>query len=179
MNIESLVESARAGDKEAESVLFANLRVRFSHFVRLRVRDNQDREEIIQDVLMQIFSKYRDVTFEVGFVPWAYKVLEHKIYDFLRSQKRKQKKYDNQDPEFQIANAPNPSSLIEQRLLTCIRSIGSVNKRYARILVLHYQGYSLKEICSKLKISIDNCYTILSRARKRLLECVENGGNRE
>ena len=87
MDLEKLVKQAQSGDKTAESVLFSNLRDRFYLFIRLRVVNIQDREEIVQNVMTIIYKKYRDIKFEVGFLPWAYKVMENKLYDYFRGRK--------------------------------------------------------------------------------------------
>jgi DNA-directed RNA polymerase specialized sigma24 family protein len=53
--------------------------------------------------------------------------------------------------------------------------VKAANKRYARILVLRYQGYSAEEICDEFKITSKNLYMILSRARVLLKRCIETG----
>ena len=64
---------------------------------------------------------------------------------------------------------------LERQLLDCLRALNRSNGRHARILNLHYQGYSVEEICRRLSLTRTNFYTILSRARTILLACLEKG----
>lgn len=179
MDINSLVKKAQSGDKIAEDALFQELRDRFCFFLRHRITNEADREEIVQDVLTKIFEKYREIEFEIGIAPWAYKILENKIFDYLRGKKSRGNRFVSDTFDYQTAGKPDKNPILENKLLACIREVSMANKRYARILVLHYQGYKFDEICEKLKINIDNCYTILSRARKMLQRCMKKRADDE
>ena len=179
MDLEKLARLAQSGNKNAESDLFGKLRDRFYLFIRLRVMNEQDREEILQNVMTVIFEKYRDIKFEVGFLPWAYKVMENKLYDFLRSEKVLKRVSSVEYIDVYQAEDMTGLSDAEIQLMDCLRRLGRQNKRYARVLVMHYQGYSIKEICGKMKLSRDNYYTILSRARGKLRKCLKIGDDDE
>ncbi|MDD5427124.1 MAG: hypothetical protein PHN52_11655, partial [candidate division Zixibacteria bacterium] len=68
---------------------------------------------------------------------------------------------------------PNP--MLRDRLLNCLRKIHGKNSQYARILNLHFQGFTTAEICRKLKITSNYCYVILLRARSMIEYCLERG----
>ncbi|MCP4703685.1 MAG: hypothetical protein GY865_03665, partial [candidate division Zixibacteria bacterium] len=52
------------------------------------------------------------------------------------------------------------------------------NRRHARILNLHFLGYTTEEICSRLEITKTNMYSLLSRARSMLELCLNKGSLR-
>jgi DNA-directed RNA polymerase specialized sigma24 family protein len=47
-----------------------------------------------------------------------------------------------------------------------------VNPRYARVLNLIHLGYNTEEICRRMKLTRSNLYSIVSRARALLSDCV-------
>ena len=71
------------------------------------------------------------------------------------------------------SSATDPS--FKRRLLDCLKKVNQTNTRHARILNLHYQGYTVTDICGKFKITRNNVYIILSRARLMLKVCLEKG----
>jgi DNA-directed RNA polymerase specialized sigma24 family protein len=56
--------------------------------------------------------------------------------------------------------------------MDCFRKICRSNNRHARVLNLHYQGFTTVEICRRLDISENNLYVLLSRARRALELCL-------
>ena len=64
---------------------------------------------------------------------------------------------------------------LKSRLLDCLRKLSKTRLAHARILTLHFQGFSVPEICDRVGISSNNLYVRLSRARKLLANCLENG----
>lgn len=175
LHINALYEQARDGEKADEDRLFQALSVSLRLFVRHRVRDEQDGYEIVQESLLIIARKYREMEFESSFSAWAYKVLEHVLMRFYRSQKTRDKVFSRTaEGEFpQPSWEPDPT--LKPRLLDCLKKLSDTKLRHARILSMHFQGYSSAEICQRLEISTNNFYVILSRARKLLESCLEKG----
>jgi RNA polymerase sigma-70 factor (ECF subfamily) len=175
MHLNSLYEKARADNKSAEDELFEHLLVSFRLFLQLRIMNRQDSEEIVQDALMTISSKYREIEFEKSFAAWAYRVLKNKLLDYYKA-KRVHGSNQNHwsDPEDSRA-LPEPDPTLRLKLLSCLKKINRFNGNHARILNLHYQGYSTTEISGKLGFSVTNFYVALSRARLMLEKCLETG----
>ncbi len=172
MDINNLYKLASGGDKGAENRLFESLSARFRLFIRQRINDSMDGEEVCQDALKTITEQYRSVSIEASFSAWCYKILEHKMLDFLRRKQRTAVRFAPMNETRERSLGKEASSDIEQRLLACLKKIGIANKRYARMLNLNYQGYSTGEICKRLKLTSSNFYTILSRSRTLLANCL-------
>ena len=168
MNLNTLHNNAVAGDSAAEKLLFEHLTVSFRLIVQLRIWNKLDAEEIAQEALKTIAEKYAQITIETSFAAWAHKVLEHKMLDYFKSKRVRNEKIETIDTAIDQATSQSLDPLLERRLLECLREIFHVNKRYARILALHYQGCTTEEICQRLKISSANMYMLLSRARASL-----------
>lgn len=176
-DINYLCKLVRDGDAAKEKQLFKLLSEKFLYFALHRIWDRADAEEIVQEALMTIHREYTKVEFTVSFAAWAYKVLNNKVLDYIQTKRRRgvlmnQAIKDKSIPRPAL-QAENPE--LKRRLLYCLEKIGRNNIRYARILNLHYQGFSTTEICEKTKLSQSVFYTSLFRARILLISCLENG----
>lgn len=172
-----LLARAREGDKSAEKQLLEYLFVRFRLFAKHRVREDEEAEDIAQEACITVSEKYKTETFTEGFQAWAYGVLKMKIGNHLQSAAAKRDRIISQSA---INGAGGMSSLssdpdLRRRLFDCLRKILRVNRRYARVLNLVYQGYKTDEICQKLKLSRNNFYVILNRGRSMLRTCLKTG----
>lgn len=177
MDINTLHEKSKNGEKEAENRLFELLTVRFRYLATLRLRNAEDAEEVTQEALIVISKEYREIAIETSFAAWAIKVLENRIRNQARSKERRDMTISKGINPADIAESgsSNPGSDLKRRLLECLRKTSDTNPRYARILNLHYQGYSTDEICERLGITSGNFYVILSRARSLLQICLKTG----
>lgn len=174
-DINSLHAKALRGDSASADQMFATLDVSFRLFVRHRVMNSQDGEEIVQDALTTIAEKYGSVQIETSFAGWAHKVLKNKLLDYYKAKHvRAVTAASTEDFDAQ-AGAPSLDPTLKRRLLDCLRKLHAVNSFHARALNLHHQGYGTDEICARLEITSNNFYVMLSRARTLLRHCLEKG----
>jgi len=171
-DLNGLFQAARAGDRAAENTLMQHLTVSFRLFTQHRLWSAPDTEEVVQEALLTIATKYRGLEIESSFAGWAYRVLQHKILDFVkkRSTRRRLDEQWNRDGQERASVTPDPE--LRSRLIDCFRRLARRNSRHARILNLHYQGFASSEICHKLGITENNLYVLLSRARRALELCL-------
>jgi RNA polymerase sigma factor (sigma-70 family) len=174
-SIHQLYDEARTGDPTAEKRLFVSLGERFGLFLQRRIGSRQDAEEVVQDTLAAIAEQYRQIEITTSFAAWAYRVLENKLLYYYRSKKAQARKLEQFAESGKPVAVHNPDPAFRRRLLDCIKKVSRANIRHARILNLHYQGYTVEDICGRLEISRNNLYTSLSRARSVLKSCIEKG----
>ncbi len=175
MDIDKSYLAARNGDKKAEEQLFQFLTARFRLFVQRKIWNQGDGEELMQEALMTVFDKYKDVELIDNIAAWAHKVLNNKILNYFKTKVLHESKLSELEQKT-IRNKPIvPDSTLELQLLDCLKKIGSINNRHARILNFHHHGYSVKEICEKLVLTRSNLYSVLCRARSMLELCLEKG----
>jgi RNA polymerase sigma-70 factor (ECF subfamily) len=176
MTINDLYQAASHGDKDAEHQMFSALTVRFGIIANLKVRNREDAEELVQDAMMVISEKIKQLEVVSSFKAWAHQVFENRLMNYI-SRKQRRSKVDSKTPvdevSYKASTTPDPDLMIQ--LKDCMVKVRSANNRYARILVLHYQGFSTKEICERLGITPQNLYMIMSRARTMLKLCLEKG----
>ncbi len=176
-NLEILQKLARDGDKNAERELFENITARFTLFARQRIWEKNDAEEIVQDAVMAVAREYRETVFTTSFSAWAYKVLDYRILSYIRTRQSRREK-DNFLKEQSLQNGSASSHShpeIKIRLMDCLKKLTTANNRYARVLNFHHQGFTVDEICERLKVTRNNLYSILSRARSLLEHCMKTG----
>ena len=172
MDINETYNLACNGDKSAEDKLYKQLLVGFRAIVQHQIWDKADGEEVAQEALVTVFKKYREIEIKSSFEAWAYRVLKNKILDYVKLKSLRSRKM----AEFVEGQNPIPTSssgsTLKDSIRKCFGKINETNKQHARILNLHFQGYSTDEICKKLKITPNNFYVSLSRARTMLAECL-------
>lgn len=176
MSIETFHSAACEGDVKAEEELFARLAARYRLFAQQKIRDREDAEEVAQDALTTVYEKYKEVRIQTSFVAWAHRVLSNKILDYYKAKGRRQKRIVSMATTPEPSRAETPDPAFELRLLDCLRELNAVNRRHARVLNLSYQGFRVEEICARLNVSRTNLYSMLSRARTLLADCLEKGG---
>jgi RNA polymerase sigma factor (sigma-70 family) len=176
MNITELYRAARHGDKDAEQRLFDYLSVSFRSFARLRGMDENDTDDVVQTTLLKIAETYCQTDIHTSFAGWAHAVLRNHMIEHFRSRNLDRRK----TAEFALRQNPTHSAgsclRLKAELNQCLKDIHGRNPTYARVLTLHFQGYTTAEICDKLSITSSNLYTILSRARVSLRECLKRKG---
>ena len=173
MGINSLYKSACQGDKTAESELFRHLTARFKYLVQLDIWNKDDAEEIVQDALTTIAEKYGGIDIQSSFSGWAYRVLENKILNYLRSKKYRRSRFVEAGERDDRPYTPDPDMRL--KIESCLKRICRHNKRNARMLNLYYQGFTFEEICRRLDLTRNNAYSVLHRARSMLETCLEKG----
>ncbi len=175
MNINVLHEQARGGDLAAEGRLFEELTARFRLFAQQKISDRQDVLEVVQDALTTVVEKHGEIEFKVSFAAWAHQVLKNKILYYYRTRATRGSRMEPLPEGVEPPDQWEPNPEFEPRLLDCLRKVCAVNRRHARILNLHYQGYSVEDICGRLNLTRGNFYSVLSRARSMLELCLDKG----
>jgi RNA polymerase sigma-70 factor (ECF subfamily) len=176
-DIHNLYIKSCDGDRRAEKKLFEVLTSRFRLFAHQKIRNQADAEEVVQDALLAISAEYRSITIRTSFSSWASKVLHNRILNYLRKKTYEKRRFDRGiDKDVEMMTAPNMVILdLKKRLQECLEKLCRRNIRYARILNLHYQGYTTEEICQRLGIKRATLYSALSKARTMLERCLEKG----
>lgn len=175
MNFDSVYNSAINGDISAKKELFDFISVRFGVIANLKIWNKQDAEDIVQDTMLTISKEMNNTVIHTSFLAWAYKVFDNRILGYL-GRKKTAKIRENGEPlpDNQHQSFPEGIDLdLKEKLFKCFRKVRNENVRYARVIALHYQGYTSEEICKKLNINTKNLYMILSRARAMLKSCVD------
>jgi RNA polymerase sigma-70 factor (ECF subfamily) len=171
-DLDDLFARGRAGDKKAEEKLFRYLLVRFQVIAKRRVGDAEAAKDITADACATALQKYKVENIRNP-AAWLYKILQHKIGNYWSKKKNLESQVE---PDKVIERtADDPNGVDRMTLVKCFRRLIKRNRTYARVLNLVHQGYKTDEICQRFKITANNLYVILSRARGLLKSCIERG----
>ncbi len=175
MDLNDLYDFACSGGKNEEQKLFREISARFTLIAQYRLGDIQAAEDIVQDTVMDIMKKYKDLNLSDRFTVWSQKVLKLNILNYLRNTGRRRDKIQQLAEEKNANDASEIEPSFQRKVRDCFKKVNHINSRHARILNFVYLGFSMDEICDKLDITRNNAYSILSRARSMLRLCLETG----
>lgn len=169
---ECIIENCLKKDESAYRELY-NRYVKKLTAVCYRYADTKDEvKEILQESFIQIFENLKDFRKEGSFEGWLKKTV---VRIALRKGIMKTKNINRKDDDFDLNNIPSDEdiySIMSAKDLTDI--IKKIPEDYRTVLNLYADGFSHEEIAVMLKITTDNSKTRLARARKMVIEKIEN-----
>lgn len=178
MNINELYVQALQGDRSAAAELFGLLTVMFGAFLRRRNVGTEDSEDIVQNALAKIAGSYGQESKKDNFAAWCQTVLKNQFIDFCRAQStRRDHQVDMAIPEQKLAS-PKTNHGLKARILNCLNKLHQANSLHARLINLHYQGYTTSEVCTRLNITPNNRRVAMCRARAMLRACLKESEGR-
>ena len=161
-------------DRDSIVRLLFDERVKLLAWIRAMVRDEHVAEDILQEVSVVAVSKCEEIRDARAFPSWARQVARHKALHVLRKQRNAPAVLDNEtltwlEPHWRTYDSLNLSDL-KEHLLECQNLL----KPYARQLICmrHQEGKSGASIAEALGRSLNTIYVALSRAYKKLGDCI-------
>ncbi len=160
------------GDPSAEAELFRLMAVMFQMFIRRKGIGTEDTEDIVQNALAKIAQSYRKGKAKANFAAWAQTVIKNELVDFYRARASRRRMVDESTVVFDLPPVEQPKPELRNKLRSCLRKLHESNPLHARILNLHYQGYTSSEVCEKLQLTPNRRRVALCRARAMLRACL-------
>lgn len=121
---------------------------------------------------MAVASKLGTLRDDTNLIGWAHRVLQIQILRYYRNHYGETRKMSDLDSHQARSASWSPDPVFRETLIGCIARVARSSKRYARVLNLHYQGYTVDEVCEAIGVTRNNYYVILSRARRMLEQCL-------
>jgi len=152
-------------------------------------RDHSSAEEIVQDVMMQLFQKLGTFSGQAKFSSWLYRVSANASYSFLRSKKKYSQElslegyapYDEKGSlEGKIkskgwSDRPDDVLFSKESLEVINRAIDELPDTYRLVFVLRdVEGFTNSEIADTLGITVTAVKTRLHRARLALRDKISD-----
>ncbi len=171
-----LLQGILSHDRRAVIRFYNHYSPKLLKFIRQRVRDECDVEEIAQDTLYAFLEGARDFSGKSSLYTYLCAIASHKIVDFYRK-KRLKKIVFSQLPQgievliSELVSDPQKimeSGLIRSKITQIFRKLAPI---HARILHLKYiEGRSVEEISRLLNISFKSVESGLFRARRAFVK---------
>jgi len=146
---------------------------RFHLLAYQKVWNADDAQEVAQEALAVVVREMRTVEIHTSFAAWAQRVFENRLLAYIKTRQTQERRTSSGTDIEQSLSSDEVNPRLRQRLLLCLDQVARASRRYARILNLHYQGFTTQEICRRLQISENNCYVLLFRSRSLLKNCLD------
>ena len=165
------------------------------NFALMRLRDEAKAEDVVQETLLSAFQSLESYAGKSSERTWLTSILKHKIIDHFRKYSRETALGEESDEnegfferhgkwteKWKRAFAPaywdaSPDVVLEnsefRKVLTeCLMNLP---ERTANTFTLNQiDGLTCEEIGEILKVSTNNCWVLLHRARLKLRRCIES-----
>ncbi|HEX8179168.1 MAG TPA: sigma-70 family RNA polymerase sigma factor [Pyrinomonadaceae bacterium] len=166
-------------------------------YALFRLRDAAQAEDAVQETLLAALQAYANFAGRGSERTWLVGILKHKITDHFRRLSREAQAPAQADEEFAHEeffrgpgewtdhwakeHAPgewhaSPAALVEQNefWLVLQACLGPLPERTASAFIMReVDGQTSEEICAVLRISVNNLWVMLHRARLHLRHCLE------
>lgn len=170
INEKELVAQILRGNERSLLYFFRHFQKPLASYIRQKIANEKDAEEILQDTLLATLEGLRDFSFRSSLFTFICSIANHKVIDFYRKKKIKSIVFSKfQDVEPLILSVLGPDDALDEELLrqkireTFVRIV----PKYSRALKLKYiYGYSVEEIAAKLSVSFKSAESMLFRARR-------------
>ena len=147
---------------------------RLRNFIRKRVADRSDAEDILQEVFYELVEAYRMMKPVQQVTTWLFQVARNRITDFFRSKKREAsseaavKIQDGEELRWEDL-LPSPDAGPEAAYARSVlmeemeAALDELPEEQREVFVAHeFLGYSFKELAAQTGVSVN---TLLSRKR--------------
>lgn len=168
------IEALRSADDEAYKLLVNRYERPLQSMVAKLVFDSEDAKEIVQDVFLAFFKNIDSFEGRSKVYTWLYKTASNKAIDLIRKRER-HKKY-----RASIAVSSEVSDDFAHRRLDTIVVSTALSKLEddfrIPLLLTEYDNLSYQDIAEKLNLPLNTVKTRVFRARKKMLEILEDMG---
>lgn len=130
-------------------------------------RDAADRDELQQEIAVQIWRSHGRFAARSAESTWVYRIALNVAISWFRRERRHRQRADVLDPDALAAPAAHEPSEAVDLLRRSIDAFGPLDRA---LVLLHLDGHDHAAIAEVLGISVSNVGTRLSRVRQRLRE---------
>lgn len=174
MDDAQMITKILARDRQTLSLFYRRYAPKLSRFIRTKVANERDAEEILQDTLFAFLEAIRDFQGKSNVQTFLYSICQHKVIDFYRRKKLKHAVF-SQMPQLEAIVSPllSPEEELDATLAQekIHAVLAKLLPRYRQILLLKYlEGFTVEEIAQKCAITFKSVESQLFRARKAFVE---------
>jgi RNA polymerase sigma factor (sigma-70 family) len=176
---ELLIDKCRQGNRESQFELYKlYYKAMFNTCYRI-VNNNQDAEDIMQESFLKAFQNLGRYKGEASFGAWLKKIVVNQSIDFLRKRKIKFIRIEDNivntiDEETEVLWEIDDNTTHKE----IIKGINNLPHGYKIILSLYLlEGYDHDEISQILNITPSTSRSQFNRAKKRLLQNINESKN--
>ena len=134
-------------------------------FIRKRVNDPQDAEDILQEVFLRVHTRLDSLRDEERLSPWLYQVARHAVIDYYRTRRPNTALPEHFPVESEFSES-NPAVEIASGLEFMITNLPE--KYRSALMLSEIQGIKHKDIAAQLGLSLSGVKSRVQRGGELL-----------
>ncbi|HRI29019.1 MAG TPA: sigma-70 family RNA polymerase sigma factor [Chitinophagales bacterium] len=136
-------------------------------------QNETDREDLFQEVLLQVWKSYASFKGDSKISTWLYRVALNTAISMYRQQIKRGNKQELSLNELQLADKPTDTAF-EERLKFLYQAIDKLNKIEKAIVMLYLEDYDYRQISDIVGITETNVGVKLHRIKDKLRKMAKN-----
>ncbi len=164
--MEFLLKKMKSGDKESLETLLKGIEKRLYIIALARLMNEADANDAIQETLMKIYTRIKQLRNMDSIIPWATKILINECNNILKKRKKMEFSFDN----FEMEKYLKDDEYIEiENNYSFFELIEHLTVEERTILTMYYsEDYTTKEISEILKVNENTIRTKIKRAKLKI-----------
>ena len=138
--------------------------------IRIYAFDSEDRRDLFQEIVFQLWRSYRSFRAESKVSTWLYRIALNTAITSLRKKRPEHTELNDKIiANLQSHETPEKSEQVQQ-LYSAIKSLGEVDRA---LVMLFLEDLSYKEIADILGLTVENVGVKLNRIKAKLRISIE------
>ena len=178
----ALIRQVKRGNREAYQEIVKEYQKKLFSYVYRLTGSREETEDIVQNVFVKAYRGIKSFDNKKRFSPWIYRIAHNEAVNYLK--KRNKKKFVSWEDivsskdklEMQSEErSPLDDWLRKESKRTVEQALEQLPKKYQEVLTMRYFAEkSYEEIGEVIGKSVNTVGTLISRAKKRLLDMVHS-----
>lgn len=141
---------------------------------RMYMEDPDDRNDLVQEIILQLWKSYERFEGNAQFSTWMYRVSLNTALTYFKKEKKKSDHFVGLE---NVDKADEDSSEDKETQLTLFyKAVQELNKVEKALIFLFLEGQSHKEIASNLGITEVNARVKLNRTKDKIQTLIKRYG---
>lgn len=135
----------------------------------------EDREDLQQEIMIQLWKSYQTFKGNSEFSTWMYRVAINTAITFLKKEKQRANHHTDTPHHFEFQNEEyNPSK--DKQLEVFYKSVQELKPLEKAIIFYFMEGLSHKEIGNNMGLSEGNARVKLNRTKEKIQNIIKKSG---
>lgn len=135
----------------------------------------EDREDLQQEILIQLWKSYQNFKGNSEFSTWMYRVAINTAITYLKKEKQRSTSHAEAPTHFEVQQEDyNPTK--DRQLEIFYSAVQELNSLEKAVIFYFMEGMSHKEIGSNLGLSEGNARVKLNRTKEKIQQIIKKSG---
>ncbi len=153
--------------------LWDQLHVRLHRFIRVRVKEDADADDILQEVFLRIHTNLDTVRELERLESWIYQITRNCITDYYRARRTSLSLEDEGIENTLAGDEPEEPGAVAELAPALRELVEALPEPYRQALILtEYEGLSQKAMAERLGLSFSGAKSRVQRARQKVMDAL-------